>query len=93
MELKVKDGTYVFDVPYKDGELDEFQVRYCRPEARDFRYHFHVTDNLGERSIPSDHVAILCCHTETIGSWRRWQADPELEVETSRLLHLFEADS
>ena len=49
-----------------------------------------MTDNLGERSIPSDHVAILCCHTETIGSWRRWQADPELEVETSRLLHLFE---
>ena len=24
MKLKVKDGTYVFDVQYKDGEVDEF---------------------------------------------------------------------
>ena len=24
------------------------KVGYCRPEARDFHCHFHVTDNLGE---------------------------------------------
>ena len=27
-------------------------------EARDFHCYSHVTDNLGERSIPSDHVAV-----------------------------------
>ena len=27
-------------------------------EARDFHCHSHVTDTLGERSIPSDHVAM-----------------------------------
>ena len=27
-------------------------------EARDFHCFFHVSDNLGERSIPSDHVAV-----------------------------------
>ena len=27
-------------------------------EARDFHCHTHVIDNLGERSIPSDHVAV-----------------------------------
>ena len=26
MKLKVKDGTYVFDVQYKDGEVDEFTL-------------------------------------------------------------------
>ena len=27
-------------------------------EARDFQCHAHVTDDLGNRSLPSDHVAI-----------------------------------
>ena len=26
MKLKVKDGTYVFDVQHKDGEVDEFSL-------------------------------------------------------------------
>ena len=26
MKLKVKDGTYVFDVQCKDGEVDEFTL-------------------------------------------------------------------
>ena len=33
-------------------------INVAMAEARDFHCHSHVTDNLGERSIPSDHVAI-----------------------------------
>ena len=94
MELKVKDGTYVFDVQYKDGEVDEFQVRYCRPEARDFRYHFHVTDNLGERG-PSQVTTWQFCVVirKPLDHGGAGKRIPNWKSKTSRLLHLFEADS
>ena len=47
-------------------------------EARDFHCHSHVTDNLGERSLPSDHVAVRiviqkpldhCGTSKLIPSW------------------------
>ena len=40
------------------SRIDRAFINVPMAEARDFRCHFHVTDNLGERSIPSDHVGI-----------------------------------
>ena len=36
-------------------------------EARDFHCYSHVTDNLGERSIPSDHVTVRIVIQEPLG--------------------------
>ena len=38
--------------------IDRAFINVPMAEARDFRCHSHVTDNFGERPIPSDHVAI-----------------------------------
>ena len=40
------------------SRIDRAFINVPMAEARDFRCHSHVTDNFGERSIPSDHVAI-----------------------------------
>ena len=56
-------------------------------EARDFHCHFHVTDNLGERSPPSDHVATRVVTQKTVGLLRHCPAHPQLDVQTSRSLH------
>ena len=40
------------------SRIDRAFIRLPVAEARDFHCYAHVSDNLGERSIPSDHVAI-----------------------------------
>ena len=54
-------------------------------EASDFHCHSHVTYNLGERSMPSDHVTIRVVV-------RHCKAHPELDVHTPCVLHHFEVD-
>ena len=39
------------------SRIDRAFINVPMAEARDFHCHSHVSDNLGERSIPSDHVA------------------------------------
>ena len=40
-------------------EIDRAFIDVPTAEARDFHCYSHVSDNLGEQSIPSDHVAFL----------------------------------
>ena len=40
------------------SRIDRAFIDVPMAEARDFHCHSHVTDNLVERSIPRDHVAI-----------------------------------
>ena len=40
------------------SRIDRAFINVPTAEARDCHWYSHVTDNLGERSIPSDHVAI-----------------------------------
>ena len=47
------DGT-----PRVLSRIDRAFINIPMAEARDFHCSSHVTDNLGERSIPSDHVAL-----------------------------------
>ena len=50
-------------------------------EARDFHCSSHVFENLGRRSIPSDHAAVLLFKIDRGQQGKR----PELDVQTSRL--------
>ena len=40
------------------SRIDRAFINVPTAEARDFHCYSHVSDNLGERSIPSDHVAV-----------------------------------
>ena len=40
------------------SRIDRAFINLPMAEARDFHCYSHVSDNLGERSIPSDHVAV-----------------------------------
>ena len=61
-------------------------------EARDFHCHSHVTDNLGEPSIPSDHVAIRVIIRKPFDFCGTVKHSPNWTSKTSRLLLHFEAD-
>ena len=37
-------------------------------EARDFHCSSHVDENLGKKTVPSDHAAVSPCHPETYSS-------------------------
>ena len=49
------------------SSIDRAFINTPMAEARDFHCHSHVTDNLVERSIPSDHVALRVIIPKTIG--------------------------
>ena len=40
------------------SRIDRAVINVLVAEARDFHCYSHVSDNLGQRSIPSDHVAV-----------------------------------
>ena len=40
------------------SRIDRALINLPMTEARDFHFYSHVSDNLGERSTPSDHVAV-----------------------------------
>ena len=61
-------------------------------EARDFHCHSHVTDNLGEPSIPSDHVAVRVVIRKPFDFCGIIKHFPNWTSKTSRLLLHFEAD-
>ena len=56
-------------------------------EARDFHCYSHVFENLGNRTIPSDHAAVRLVMGAT------GQTHSKLDVQTSRLLFNSEAAS
>ena len=50
------------------SRIDRAFINLPMAEARDFRCSSHISDNLGERFIPSDHVAVrvvTCRDTKT----------------------------
>ena len=62
----------------KQSRIDRAFINVPMAEARDYHCYSHVSDKLGERSIPSDHVAVRivvqkptnrCDHVKRIPSW------------------------
>ena len=77
-------------VPYAPYPGSTAFINVPMADARDFHCHSHVTDNLGERCTSSDHVAIRVVIRKQLdhcGTGKRILSC----VQTSRLLHHFEA--
>ena len=71
------------------SRIDRAFINLTMAEARDFHCYSHVLENLGERSIPSDHAAVrVVIQKPTI----RGQTHSELDVQTSRFLLNSETD-
>ena len=49
------------------SRIDRAFINIPKAEARDFHCYSHVSDKLGERSVPSDHVATRIVVQKPIG--------------------------
>ena len=72
------------------SRIDRAFITLHMAESRDFHCFSHVTDNLGERSRAI--MLLSNSRAETDRALRQSQANPELDVQTSCVLHHFEAD-
>ena len=79
MLLKLRNQTLQGRIPLRTpSSIDRAFINVPMAQARDFHYHSHATDNVGERSIRSDHVAVrgviqtpldYCGTVKRIPSW------------------------
>ena len=73
------------------SRIDSAFINIPMAEARDFHCYSHVFENLGKRSIPSDHAAVRVVIQKPTIRGTPGQAQSELDVQTLRLLFYFEA--
>ena len=71
------------------SRIDRIFINLPMAEARDFHCYSHVFENLGNRTIPSDHAAVRL----VIQKRSTWQTHSKLDVQTSHFLFYSEAAS
>ena len=75
------------------SRIDRIFMNLPVAEAQDFHCCSHVFENLGNRTIPSDHAAVRRVIQEANWSGATGQTHSKLDVQTSRFLFLSEAAS